>query len=145
MHYTKASQEIRMFNRFYTNIIGVVDRRILHTPYSLTEARILFEIFHDPNCTATRIKKILQVDEGYLSRTIDKLIKLGLITRKQLQSDGRVLILSLSKKGEREFLKINEAAEASVKSMIEHLSPDEVDEILVLMRRIQELLAKKGI
>ena len=145
MPYTKASQEIRMFNRFYTNIIGVVDRRILHTPYSLTEARILFEIFHDPSCTARRIKKILQVDEGYLSRTIDKLIKLGLITRKQLQSDGRVRILSLSKKGERELLKINEAAEASVKSMIEHLSPDEVDEILVLMRRIQELLAKKGI
>jgi len=145
MPYTKASQEIRMFNRFYTNIIGVVDRRILHTPYSLTEARILFEISHDPSCTARQIKKILQVDEGYLSRTIDKLVKLGLVTKKQLQSDGRVLILSLSKKGERELLKINEAAEASVKSMIEHLSPDEVDEILVLMRRIQELLAKKGI
>jgi len=145
MRDSKAVKEIRTFNRFYTNIIGVVDRHILHSPYSLTEARVLFEIFHNPNCTARKIKNILQVDEGYLSRTIDKLIKEGLITRKQSRSDGRVLILSLSKKGEREFLKINEGAEGSVESMIDHLSPDEVNEILAIMRRIQELLTKKGI
>lgn len=145
MRNSKAVKEIRTFNRFYTNIIGVVDRHILHSPYSLTEARVLFEIFHNPNCTARKIKNILQVDEGYLSRTIDKLIKEGLITRKQSRSDGRVLILSLSKKGEREFLKINEGAEGSIESMIDHLSPDEVNEILAIMRRIQELLTKKGI
>ena len=142
MRNSKAIQEIRTFNRFYTNIIGVIDRRILHSPYSLTEARVLFEIFHDSSCTARKIKNLVQVDEGYLSRTIDKLIKQGLITRKQSRSDGRVLILSLSKKGEREFLNINREAEAAVESMIEHLSPDEVNEILASMRRIRELLGR---
>jgi DNA-binding MarR family transcriptional regulator len=136
-------QEIRNFNRFYTNIIGVVDRHIHHGPYSLTEARVLFEISHNPDSTARKIKNTLQVDEGYLSRTIDKLIKLGLITRKKSQGDGRVLILSLSPKGESELRKINEEADASVESMIEHLSPEEVNEILANMRRIQELLVWK--
>lgn len=142
MRNSKAIQEIRTFNRFYTNIIGVVDRHILYSPYSLTEARVLFEIFHDSNCTARKIKNIVQVDEGYLSRTIDKLIKQGLIKRNQSRSDGRVFILSLSKKGEREFLKINQEAEAAVESMIEHLSLGEVNEILAIMRRIQELLTR---
>ncbi len=143
MRDSKAIKEIRAFNRFYTNIIGVVDRHILHSQYSLTEARVLFEIFHDSNCTARKIKNILQVDEGYLSRMIDKLIKQGLITRKQSQSDGRVFMLSLSKKGEKEFLKLNEESEVSVESMIDHLSPDQVSEMLSIMRRIQELLTKK--
>jgi DNA-binding MarR family transcriptional regulator len=139
----KAVQEIRSFNRFYTNIIGVVDRHIHKGPYSLTEARILFEISQNPSSTARKIKKILQVDEGYLSRTIDKLIKQGLVNRKRSLNDSRVFNLSLSPKGESELLKINEQAAASVESMIEHLSPDEVNEILANMRRIQELLIWK--
>ncbi len=143
MRNSKAIKAMRAFNRFYTNIIGVVDRHILHSPYSLTEVRILYEIFHDPICTARKIKKILQVDEGYLSRTIDKLIKRGLITRKQSPSDGRVFVLSLSKKGEATFLKLNEQSEASVAAILEHLTPEEKNEIMSLMRRLQELLRKK--
>lgn len=143
MRNSKAIKEIRAFNRFYTNILGVIDRHILHSPYSLTEARVLFEIFHNSNCTARKIKNILQVDEGYLSRTIDKLIKQGLITREQSQSDGRVFFLSLSKKGEKEFLKLDQESEVSVGSMIDHLSADEVSEIVFIIRRIRELLTKK--
>jgi DNA-binding MarR family transcriptional regulator len=139
----KAIKEMRAFNRFYTNILGVIDRHILHSPYSLTEARVLFEIFHNSDCTARKIKNILQVDEGYLSRTIDKLIKQGLITRKQSQNDGRVFFLSLSKKGEKEFLKLDKESQVSIGSMIDHLSADEVSEIVLIIRRIQELLTKK--
>jgi DNA-binding MarR family transcriptional regulator len=143
MQNSNAINEIRAFNRFYTNILGVVDRHILHSPHSLTEVRILFEIFHNANCTARKIKNILQVDEGYLSRTIDKLIKQGLITKKQSQNDRRVFVLSLSKKGEKAFLKLNKASEVSIKSIIDHLTPDEVSEIVSMMSRTQELLNKK--
>lgn len=143
MRNLKAIKKIRAFNRFYTNTLGLVDRHILHSPYSLTEVRVLFEIFHNSNYTARKIKNILQVDEGYLSRTIDKLIKQGLITKKQSQSDGRVFILSLSKKGENEFIILNNESEVSIESMIDHLTPDEVSEIVSIMYRIQELLIKK--
>lgn len=144
MRYSKAIKKIRAFNRFYTNILGLVDRHILDSPYSLTEARILFEIFHNPNCSARKINNLLRVDEGYLSRTIDKLIKQDLITKKQSRNDKRVFILSLSKKGEDEFLKLNKASEVSIASMIDHLAPDEVDEIESSMHRIEELLTRKG-
>ena len=143
MQKLKAIKEIRSFNRYYTNILGLVDRHILHSPYSLTEVRILFEIFNNPNSTARKIQNVLLVDEGYLSRTIDKLTKQGLLTKKRSQSDGRMFFLSLTREGEEKFLKLNKESEISVASIIDHLAPDEIDEIVSILRRIQELLTKK--
>lgn len=136
-----AIRHLRSFNRFYTNILGVVDRHILDHPYSLTEVRVLFEIFHDPNCTARKIKKTLRVDEGYLSRTIDRLVKQDLVTKKRSPRDGRAWLLSLSRKGRREFKNLNREADRSVASMIESLSSGEVQEVVSLTHRVQELLS----
>ncbi|HXL56601.1 MAG TPA: helix-turn-helix domain-containing protein, partial [Chitinophagaceae bacterium] len=95
----KIIGEIRAFNRFYTNIIGVLVNHILNTDYSLTEARILFEIYNNDNCTARTIKNIIKIDEGYLSRIIDKLVKQKLIKKQQSKLDGRVYILILTSFG----------------------------------------------
>lgn len=135
-------QAIRAFNRFYTNVIGVLDRHLLGSPFSLTEARILLEIFHNDGCNARAIKEILNVDEGYLSRTIDKLARQGLITRRRSRNDGRVLVLSLSKKGEKKFLELNRDTESAISAMLQHLSCGEVNEIVANMQRIQELLTR---
>ena len=143
MRNSKAIKEIRAFNRFYTNIIGVVDRHILDSPYSLTEVRVLFEIYRDPNSTARKIKDFLQVDEGYLSRTVDKLVKQGLIIRRQSATDARWFLLSLNKKGEKEFLELNRRSEAAVGSMLMRLSSDEIKELVLMVHRIQELLTKE--
>lgn len=144
MHRAQAIESIRAFNRFYTNIIGVVDRHILGSPFSLTEARILLEVYHNGGCNARAIKETLNVDEGYLSRTIDKLANQGLITKRRCQHDGRVLVLSLSSKGEKAFLKLNEESGAAIAGMLRHLSDQEVSEMLAHMRRIQDLLTKTG-
>ena len=100
---------MRRFNRFHANIIGVgvIGRDILRTPYSLTEVRILIDLFRDPACNAREIGKFLAVEERYLSRTIDALVKKGLLTRTRSLEDGRVFLLSLSSKGWREFLRLN--------------------------------------
>ncbi len=137
-----AIKEIRSFNRYYTSILGLVDRYRLTSPYSLTEVRILFEIYHNTGATVRKIKHILCIDEGYLSRTIDQLTRQGLITKKRSQSDGRVFILSLTKEGVKEFLELNQKAEKSVELLIDHLAPEETDEIVSLLRRVRELLTK---
>jgi DNA-binding MarR family transcriptional regulator len=143
MQSATAVGEIRRFNRFYTNIIGVIDRHILRSPYSLTEVRILFEVFHDPACNAREIRKFLAVDEGYLSRTIDALVKKGLLKRTRSPEDGRVFLLSLSSKGRREFLRLNSSAESAIESMIDHLSEQDISEVIEKMRKIQELLSRE--
>ena len=144
MRNVKAVKEIRAFNRFYTNAIGVVDRHILESRYSLTEVRILFEIYHDPEATARKIKNFLRVDEGYLSRTVEKLIRLGLIVKKQSKVDGRQFMLSLTKKGEKIFLSLNARSEAAVESTIAHLSSGEIVELITMVRKIRELLTKES-
>ena len=69
----EAVRRVRAFNRYYTNLIGVLDRRILRSPWSLTEVRILYEISHNEGTNARRLMRMLSVDEGYLSRTIERL------------------------------------------------------------------------
>ncbi len=145
MKKSRAIKEIRSFNRFYTNIIGVMNRNFLDSPYSLTEVRIMFEIYHNPNTTVRKIKNLLMVDEGYLSRTTDKLVKQRLIIKKQSKTDRRSYMLSLSAKGKKEFLALNRRQEQSVNSMIGHLSDDEIDELISIIHRIQYLLTKDGV
>jgi len=138
----KAIKEIRAFNRFYTNVIGVIDRHILASPFSLTEVRLLYEIFHGVDVTARTVKHFLKVDEGYLSRTIDKLVHQGLIVRRQSEKDGRSFLLFLSDKGRKEFLALNSRSEEAVGAMIMDLSPGEVDRLVSMMRTIRQLLTK---
>ena len=139
----EAIKDIRAFNRFYTNVIGVVDRHILDSPFSLTEARILYELSHGVHVTARRITQFLHVDEGYLSRAIDTLIHQGLIVRKPSRDDRRLIVLRLSAKGRKEFLVLNSRSEKAVESMIMHLSSGQVDDLTSMMRNIRELLSKE--
>ena len=143
MRHVAAVREIRAFNRFYTNIIGVIDRHILESKYSLTEVRVMYEIYHDRNATARKIKAFLQVDEGYLSHTLNKLAKGGLVRRTKVPGDHRAFIIALTKRGEEEFLLLNARSGVAVEQMIGTCSAGEVRELIVMMRRIQLLLRKE--
>jgi len=141
---TDAVQRIRAFNRYYTNLIGVVDRHILDSPWSLTEVRILYEIAHLPGTNARRLNRALSVDEGYLSRTIERLAASGMVRRRRSDSDGRVFQLHLTVGGRKEMEKLEAAAAAEIQSILDPLSGTEVSEVLSCMRRIQALLGKGG-
>jgi DNA-binding MarR family transcriptional regulator len=145
--YMRPTQEfiekIRSFNRFYTNIIGLLDQHFLDTPFSLTEGRVLYEIRHMEECSAKRIRENIDIDEGYLSRIIDKFIKKGLITKAPSQKDRRLHIIVLTKKGQEEFSKMNENSNRLISQITEKLSEQENAELISMMERIQELLTKK--
>jgi DNA-binding MarR family transcriptional regulator len=141
MNKSTAVKEIRAFNRYYTNVIGVINRHFLDSPYSLTEVRIMFEIHYNKHATVRKIRNLLMVNEGYLSRTIDRLKKLGITSKRRSPSDGRSYILSLTAKGEKNFNTLERRQEQFVKSMIDHLSAEELKELLAHMRRIKEILA----
>ena len=135
---------IRIFNRFYTNIIGVLDRHFLETPFSLTEGRVLYEISHTELCTAKKIRAIIDIDEGYLSRIIDKFIKSGMVRKAPTLADRRLHIIVLTEKGQREFSKLNANSNKLIAQLIEKLSEPERTELIEKMERIQELLANDG-
>src|ERR1051326_3275353 len=103
----KANQEfidqIRSFNRFYTNIIGLLDQHFLDSPFSLTEGRVLYEICNTEECSAKKIREKIIIDEGYLSRILDTFSKHGLIKRTPSPKDGRLRLILPPTKGKREF------------------------------------------
>ena len=90
---------VRAFNRFYTRKLGVLDQHLMKSPFSLSEARVLYELAHREELAAKEIGTELGLDAGYLSRIVQKFDEDGLITRKPLARDRRQFQLSLTAQG----------------------------------------------
>ncbi|WP_339788864.1 MarR family winged helix-turn-helix transcriptional regulator [uncultured Imperialibacter sp.] len=138
----KAIAAVRDFNRFYTSVIGLLDRHILDSPYSLSEARVMFEISSTGSCTARHIKAATKMDEGYLSRIVDKLLKQGLLKKTKSEEDGRAFLLSLSVAGQREFARLDKASHDNIASLLKKISSAEVDLLSNQLQSIKSILAK---
>ena len=135
--------EIRSFNRFYTNIIGLLDQHYLDSPFSLTEGRVLYEIRHLKACSAKKIRERISIDEGYLSRILDTFRKKGLITKTPSPEDRRLYIIKLTEKGGKEFSKLNKHSHQLISHMIEKLSDEERQELVRLTDRMRALLGRE--
>src|SRR3954466_15917284 len=97
---------VRAFNRFYTRKLGVLDQHLMKSPFSLSEARVLYELAHREDPSAKEIGTELGLDAGYLSRIVQSFEENGLITRKPLPSDRRQYRLALTAKGRQAFAKL---------------------------------------
>jgi DNA-binding MarR family transcriptional regulator len=136
-------KDVRAFNRFYTNIIGLLDKHILNSSYSLPEVRIMFELYHNSGLTASEIIDRIDIDKGYLSRILKKFEKNRLINRVSSATDKRAVFLQLSAKGKKEFEVLNNASDKQVEGLFKNLSDKEGEELTQKMREIQKLLSKK--
>jgi DNA-binding MarR family transcriptional regulator len=142
----KSSQElidqIRSFNRFYTNIIGLLDQHFLDSPFSLTEGRVLYEICNTEECSAKKIRENIVIDEGYLSRILDNFSKRGLIKKTPSSKDGRLRIIVPTDKGNEEFAALSQNSNVLIAQLIEKLTEEERTELLKKMEGIRTLLEK---
>src|SRR5215831_13789872 len=115
---------IRAFTRFYTRKIVVLDG-MASSPFSLAEARVLYELAHREQPTATDIRKELGLDAGYISRILRDFGGRKLVTRQQSRTDERQRFLSLTAKGRRAFAPLDERSDRSVVAMLQELLPME--------------------
>ena len=136
-------QAVRSFNRFYTKQIGVLQRGWLGSPFPLPEARVLYEIAHHDQPTATDIAKELGLDAGYLSRMLGSLEHRGLVRRIRSNADGRSSHLSLTPEGKVAFACLNRETEEDVAAQLGRLSPNDQRRLLAAMQVIERLLAEK--
>jgi DNA-binding MarR family transcriptional regulator/N-acetylglutamate synthase-like GNAT family acetyltransferase len=133
---------IRSFNRFFTRNIGVLREGLLHTPYSLTEARILYEIAHQEALTAAALGRELGVDAGYLSRILTRLEQQGVVEKERSETDARQRPLSLTEKGKSAFSVLDQRSRDEVAEMLANLSEEEQQRLLKSMRTIETILGK---
>src|SRR5918997_1121989 len=133
---------IRRFNRFFTRRIGVLREGLLHTPYSLTEARILFEIANHDDLSASDLSRELGLDPGYLSRILAGLERQDLIEKTPSESDARRRLLALTPKGRDAFSLLDVRSREEVAEMLGELSEEEQRRLLEAMRAIERILDK---
>src|SRR6266700_1920567 len=133
---------IRQFNRLFTRQIGVLCEGLLHSPYSLTEARIIFELAQRVSLTASDLCRELGLDAGYLSRLIAKLEQQGLIEKVRSETDGRQRILRLTGEGEKAFALLDRRSWDEVAEMLSELSEGDQQRLLKAMDTIEGIFDK---
>src|SRR4051794_13698373 len=143
MPQTDSDQQVaavRAFNRFYTRKLGVLDPQLLKSPYSLSEARVLYELAHREELSAKEIGSELGLDAGYLSRIVQNFDENGLITRKPLPADRRQVRLSLTTKGRQAFAKLERSSQEDVGAMLAALPAGSRQRLIGAMALIERLL-----
>jgi len=131
---------VRAFNRFYTRKLGVLDQHLMKSPYSLSEARVLYEIAHREDLSAKEIGTELGLDAGYLSRIVQSFDEDGLIIRTPLASDRRQYQLALTAKGRQAQAKLERSSQEEVGAMMAALSATEGRRLTEAMATIETLL-----
>jgi DNA-binding MarR family transcriptional regulator/N-acetylglutamate synthase-like GNAT family acetyltransferase len=136
---------VRSFNRFYTGEIGVITNRLLETPFSLPEARILFELAHNQNITATELAEIINLDSGYLSRQLASLENRKLIIRAKSKKDRRQRMLRLASKGKEAISILESRAKGQVNAMLKSLGEEDQIRLIKAMSAIKDILTPRDI
>jgi DNA-binding MarR family transcriptional regulator/GNAT superfamily N-acetyltransferase len=134
---------IRRFNRFYTKQIGLLQEGLLRSPFSLTESRILYELAHRPQPTATELGRELGLDAGYLSRILRKFEQQGLIERQPNMQDARQSLLLLTAEGRKAFAPLDERSRGEVGDLLARLSVGEQRRLIAAMNTITALLSDR--
>lgn len=133
-----AITEIRGFNRFYTNILGLLDQKTLESGYSLTEARILFEISKTEVCMANQLCSVLDIDRSYMSRIIRKFEKEGIVTREVDDADNRNMKIQLTKKGIELFHELNNRSNKQIEELLSKMEMGDEEKLIGAMRVIKK-------
>lgn len=131
---------VRRFNRFYTRRIGVLREHLSESPFSLAQARVLYELAHRRTATAGELARELDLDPGYLSRILAGFAKRGFIAKKRSSSDGRQSNLQLTGKGQAAFQPLDRQSAREVGAMIAPLAAPDQSRLVDAMSAIEALL-----
>jgi DNA-binding MarR family transcriptional regulator/GNAT superfamily N-acetyltransferase len=131
---------VREFNRFYTRVIGVLEAGVLGTPYSLTEARVLFELAHRDEMGVSELRGLLGLDAGYLSRILRRFEADGLLVREAAQDDGRRQVARLTSQGRRAYERIDDEQVRATEQLLEPLDEDARRRLVAAMGCIRRAL-----
>lgn len=133
---------VRRFNRFYTRRIGVLNDALLGSGFSLAEARVLWELAHQDNLTASTLEAALGLDAGYLSRVLAGFRARGYVSSSASARDARVRELRLTARGRKALAPLERRAVREVRRMLSRLAPGGQERLLAAMAAIETLLGE---
>jgi DNA-binding MarR family transcriptional regulator/predicted GNAT family acetyltransferase len=131
---------IRRFSRFYTTVIGALQEGLLQSRFSLTEARVLFELATRTSTTASMLGRELGLDAGYLSRILQRFAQERLLVRAVSEADRRQSMLTLTDAGRAAFAPLDARSREEIGALLARLPEDAQAEVVGAMARIAALL-----
>ncbi|WP_026413495.1 bifunctional helix-turn-helix transcriptional regulator/GNAT family N-acetyltransferase [Actinomadura oligospora] len=131
---------VRDFNRFYTRVLGLLGDGHVRTPYSLTEARVVFELAQRPETEVLALRRALDLDAGYLSRMLTRFEADGLVERERSADDARRQLARLTDRGREVFTLLDERSAAQIRALLDGLTGEDRARLVDSMRTVRELL-----
>ena len=131
---------VRGFSRFYTRKLGIIEPKLLESPWTLQEARIIYEIAGRQSCTATDLVRALGLDPGFVSRTLQALQRRQIVARKPSKTDRRVTELALTARGRAAFADLDSRSRGVVASLLGKLDDGERATVVNAMATIEHTL-----
>lgn len=136
--------EVRSFNRFYTREIGLLAKHLPQSNFSLTEARVLYELAQAGEQTAAEIIRTLGMDKAHVSRIVARFRNAGLVKSRISPEHGKHKLLSLSAAGKRTFKKMNDGTESQIETLLAPLTSENRRRLAKGMQEIQTVLQPKS-
>jgi DNA-binding MarR family transcriptional regulator/ribosomal protein S18 acetylase RimI-like enzyme len=133
---------VREFNRFYTARLGLLRKRHLDGEFSLTEARVLYEIGAAPDVTASRLRDTLDLDTGYLSRLLAMMTRRKLLRQQTSPADGREKLLSLSSLGRKKVDQLNRQSALQIHGVLDSLSEADRQKVVSSLSQVRRILSR---
>jgi DNA-binding MarR family transcriptional regulator/GNAT superfamily N-acetyltransferase len=134
---------VRRFNRLYTRVVGVLDEKMLDTPYSLTEIRVLFELSQRPAMAVTALRGTLGLDPGYLSRLLARFEADGLVSRERSAEDGRQQVAALTAAGKEVFRSLESKSSDQVRQLLAGFTEESQRRLVQAMDVIRTQLGER--
>ena len=133
-------EDIRKFNRFYTGILGLLNRYYVDSGYTLAEVRILFELNDLGICTANTMIQKLNIDPSYMSRILSRFLKSELIARSPSERDSRAKELRLTPKGQRLIQELIARSNGDIEALLGRLDDSACQEVWQAIKTLEKHL-----
>jgi DNA-binding MarR family transcriptional regulator/GNAT superfamily N-acetyltransferase len=134
------ASELRAFSRFFTSVIGVLDEGLLNSPYTLTEARVIFELAQRDETAVVDLRRDLQLDAGYLSRILARFGADGLVRRDRSRDDARRQVIRLTERGQSAYAMLDSRSSNQAAELLGRLSEEEQRRAVAAMATLREVL-----
>jgi DNA-binding MarR family transcriptional regulator/N-acetylglutamate synthase-like GNAT family acetyltransferase len=128
---------VRAFNRSYTKFLGALSEHLLSTPFSLTEARVLFELGQRDETEVSALRQVTGLDAGYLSRLLSRFEDNGFVRRGKSGADARRQVIRLTNKGQDAFRVLDTKSAGQIRELLADLTEEEQVRLIEAMEMIR--------
>lgn len=116
------AQVVNSFIKYFSKYLAYLEKEMANDSYSFNEIRIILELLENDQMHAKDIESELDLDKGYTSRILKRLLDDEIIQRQQSGDDKRLYYLSFTKSGKRLALQLNKKYQAIIAADYEKIS-----------------------